>query len=61
MKKIRIHKQLNRSHFGNFMILFMLVAVGIFMGLPLYYNIIQSIKPVKVTEESKDEENTDNE
>ena len=47
MKKIRIHKQLNRSHFGNFMILFMLVAVGIFMGLPLYYNIIQSIKPVE--------------
>lgn len=47
MKRIRIHKQLNRSHFGNFMVLLMLVLVGIFMGLPLYYNIIQSFKPVE--------------
>ena len=47
MKKIRIHKQLNRSHTGNFMVLLMLVAVGTFMGMPLYYNIIQSFKPVE--------------
>lgn len=47
MRRIRLHKQLNRSHFGNFMVFFMLVAVGIFMGLPLYYNIIQSFKPVE--------------
>lgn len=47
MRRIRIHKQLNRSHFGNFMVFFMLVAVGIFMGLPLYYNVIQSFKPVE--------------
>ena len=47
MKKIRIHKQLNRSHTGNFLVLLMLVAVGTFMGLPLYYNIIQSFKPVE--------------
>jgi len=47
MKIIRIHKQLNRSHFGNFLVFLMLVLVGIFMGLPLYYNIIQSIKPVE--------------
>ena len=47
MKKIRIHKQLNRSHFGNIVIFLMLVAVGVFMGLPLYYNIIQSFKPVE--------------
>lgn len=47
MKIFRLHKQLNRSHFGNFMIFFMLVLVGIFMGLPLYYNIIQSLKPVE--------------
>lgn len=47
MKRIRIHKQLNRSHFGNFSIFFMLVLIGIFMGLPLYYNIIQSLKPVE--------------
>lgn len=47
MKRIRIHKQLNRSHFGNFMIFFMLVLIGIFMGLPLYYNVIQSLKPVE--------------
>lgn len=47
MRRIRIHKQLNRSHFGNFLIFAMLVLVGIFMGLPLYYSIIQSIKPVE--------------
>lgn len=47
MKRIRIHKQLNRSHFGNFMIFFMLVLIGIFMGLPLYYSVIQSLKPVE--------------
>ena len=50
MKKIRIFrlkKQLNRSHFGNFSIFVMLVGVGIFMGLPLYYNIIQSFKPAE--------------
>ncbi len=47
MKRIRLHKQLNRSHFGNFMIFVMLVAVGVFMGLPLYYNVIQSFKPAE--------------
>ncbi len=47
MKRIRIHKQLNRSHFGNITIFLMLVCVGIFMGLPLYYSIIQSFKPVE--------------
>lgn len=47
MKRIRIRKQLNRSHFGNITIFLMLVVVGMFMGLPLYYNIIQSFKPVE--------------
>ncbi len=47
MKRIHITKQLNRSHFGNFLVLLMLVCVGIFMGLPLYYNIIQAFKPVE--------------
>ena len=47
MKRIRIHKQLNRSHFGNFLVILMLVVVGIFMGLPLYYNVIQAFKPVE--------------
>lgn len=47
MKRIHIKKQLNRSHFGNFSVFFMLVLVGIFMGLPLYYNIIQAFKPVE--------------
>ena len=47
MKRIRIQKQLNRSHTGNFLVLLMLVVVGVFMGLPLYYNIIQSFKPVE--------------
>lgn len=47
MKRIRIKKQLNRSHTGNFLVLLMLVLVGIFMGMPLYYTIIQSFKPVE--------------
>ncbi len=45
MKRIRIHKQLNRSHFGNFSIFFGLVAVGAFMALPLYLSIVTSMKP----------------
>ena len=47
MKRIRIKKQLNRSHTGNFLVFLMLVVFGMFMGLPLYYNIIQSFKPVE--------------
>lgn len=47
MRRIRIKKQLNRSHTGNFLVLLMLIVVGCFMGLPLYYNIIQSFKPVE--------------
>ena len=47
MKRFRLKRQLNRSHFGNFMVFAMLVLVGIFMGLPLYYNIIQALKPVE--------------
>ena len=47
MKRIRIRKQLNRSHFGNFLVILMLVLVGIFMGLPLYYNVIQAFKPAE--------------
>ncbi|MBQ3491321.1 MAG: carbohydrate ABC transporter permease [Oscillospiraceae bacterium] len=45
MRRIRIHKQLNRSHFGNFTIFFGLVAVGVFMALPLYLSIVTSLKP----------------
>ena len=47
MKRFKLKRQLNRSHFGNFMVFFMLVLVGIFMGLPLYYNVIQALKPVE--------------
>lgn len=49
-KKIRIRrhhgkKPLNRSHFGNFMVLFMLILVGAFMGMPLWYSIVSAFKP----------------
>ena len=47
MKIIRLHRQLNRSHFGNFLVFLMLAVMGVFMGLPLYYSIIQSFKPVE--------------
>ena len=47
MKLFHLKKQLNRSHFGNFSVFFMLVVVGIFMGLPLYYTVIQSFKPIE--------------
>ena len=50
-KKIRrilhLKRQINRSHFGNFAIFAMLGVVGVFMGLPLYYNVIQSFKPAE--------------
>ena len=42
---IRISGKLNRSHGGNFAIFAMLVVVGLFMGLPLYYSIISAFKP----------------
>lgn len=45
MKKIHLRKQWNRSHFGNFVILLMLIAIGIFMGLPLLYSIVTAFKP----------------
>ncbi len=47
MKLFKLHKQLNRSHFGNFLVFLMLAVMGVFMGLPLYYSIIQSFKPVE--------------
>lgn len=47
MKLFHLHKQLNRSHFGNFLVFLMLAVMGVFMGLPLYYSIIQSFKPVE--------------
>ena len=47
MKKLHLHKQLNRSHFGNFSIFLMLVLMGIFMALPLYLSIITSFKPAE--------------
>ena len=50
-KKIRrilhLKRQINRSHFGNFAIFAMLGVVGVFMGLPLYYNVVQSFKPAE--------------
>lgn len=45
MKKLHLHKQLNRSHFGNFSIFLMLAVMGVFMALPLYLSIITSFKP----------------
>ena len=45
MKKLHLHKQLNRSHFGNFSIFLMLALMGVFMALPLYLSIITSFKP----------------
>ena len=42
---IRISGKLNRSHGGNFAIFAMLVIIGLFMGLPLYYSIISAFKP----------------
>lgn len=39
-------KKVNRSGFGNFLIIFMLALVGIFMALPLYYSVICAFKPL---------------
>ena len=48
-KKLRVrgHKVvLNRSAGGDFGITFFLVILGVFMFLPMYYAIIQSLKPL---------------
>lgn len=45
MKRLHLRKTLNRSHGGNFVIFLMLVLVGIFMGLPLWYSIVSAFKP----------------
>ncbi|MBO5198885.1 MAG: carbohydrate ABC transporter permease [Lachnospiraceae bacterium] len=42
---VRIGGKLNRSHGGNAVIFILLIVVGIFMALPMYYNIITSFKP----------------
>ena len=42
MKKAKV----NRSAFGNFMIIFFLCLLGLFFVLPLYYAIVQSLKPL---------------
>ncbi len=49
MKKIRIrgHKViLNRSRGGDAGITFMLTVLGVFMFIPMYYVVIQSLKPL---------------
>jgi ABC-type glycerol-3-phosphate transport system permease component len=48
-KKLRTRKHkvvLNRSAGGDFGITFILVVLGVFMFLPMYYVIIQSLKPL---------------
>ena len=48
-KKLRTRKHkvvLNRSAGGDFGITFILVILGVFMFLPMYYVIIQSLKPL---------------
>ena len=49
MARLRTRKHkvvLNRSAGGDFGITFMLVILGIFMFLPMYYVVIQSFKPL---------------
>ena len=48
-KKLRTRKHkvvLNRSAGGDFGITFILIILGVFMFLPMYYVIIQSLKPL---------------
>jgi ABC-type glycerol-3-phosphate transport system permease component len=49
MKKIHSHKRLGlehrRSKFGNGLVIFLLLLLGAFMAFPLYYTVIQSLKP----------------
>ena len=45
MAHIRVGGKLNRSYGGNLLIFLMLVVMGVFMGLPLIYNIVQAFKP----------------
>ena len=43
-KHIRVSGKLNRSYGGNLIIFIMLVLVGLFMGLPPFYNIVSAFK-----------------
>jgi len=45
MKRLHIRKKLNRSHGGNFLIFLLLAIFAVFMGLPLWYNIVSAFKP----------------
>lgn len=49
MKKNHFHKRLGlehrRSTFGNGFVIFLLLLLGAFMAFPLYYTVIQSLKP----------------
>ena len=43
--KLKLHKRVNRSLFGDVGILVFLLAFGIFMSLPLVYAINNAFKP----------------
>lgn len=49
MKKFRLKKRIGmenrRSRFGRFITIALLLFLGFFMAFPLYYTVIQSIKP----------------
>lgn len=46
IKKHRhVEKKVNRSRFGNIMVLLLLFVMAFFMGFPLYYNVVQAFKP----------------
>lgn len=38
-------KKVNRSGYGNFMVFILLIIFAIFLGFPLYYNVVQAFKP----------------
>lgn len=45
MAHVRVGGKLNRSYGGNFVIFLVLAVMGMFMGLPLVYNIVSAFKP----------------
>lgn len=44
--KIRVHRRLTRSRAGNVLVVLFLAAFGAFMLLPIYYAVVNSLKPI---------------
>lgn len=47
LKNFNRSKKLSRSKSGNFLVFIFLIIIALFMALPAYYSVIQSLKPIE--------------